>query len=51
MNSAKQGWTFDEIGFYAFDKQIDNTVPIYQYHVKQEDGVRFHLSYSMLPAS
>ncbi len=35
----RSGWIFD-----VFNYQYQETVPVYQYHVAQDDGWRFHFT-------
>lgn len=44
-NAAMPGWRRSYIGFYALPlKYGENTVPVYQYHVAQGDGVGYAYS-------
>ena len=49
MKPSEEGWLCDGIPFNVFKDQIDQTVPIYQYHYIQEDGWRFLFSFSKKP--
>jgi hypothetical protein len=43
--NVKNGWTYEMISFFAFDKQSPGVVPIYQYHKVYADGsVKYYYS-------
>ena len=50
MQPSKEDWTHDGTFFSVFSNPLDQTVPIYQYHAAQDDGWRFHFSWSDKPA-
>ena len=49
MDPTKESWTYDKVAFKAFNKPMDNVVPIYQYHRAQSDGWTFHFSSGDIP--
>ena len=51
MDPVNRGWTFDGIGFKAFNYQKPGTVPVFQYHCAQSDGWRMNFSTSYKPAT
>lgn len=44
-SDVEQGWTYDNLAFYAFGEKQSGTVPVYQYYAAYADGsIKYHYS-------